>query len=339
MNNLIITIFLGYLGTYRFSKKQYTLGLIYLFTVGLFGIGWLYDIYLSYMDYKKIDNKLPKSNASYNNGTDNIFQQSPKADDEEKVEMFGVTFDVELKDYASERIEELIKEDISNKIITKEDLYEGYSNEYIKILGKTYQTNNLIMDCEVKQFKDSKSFGVYLKNISGTKYFIGYLPKEEESEYIKIAYFEKILNKRGILNGGKYKEYDKTKFKVVTKKEAYKVDVYLTFTSGEKTDECDVLETYIAGIMHDNEDGESRREITKKLKNGDLLFLEECLYKNEKAVKIITQDKKLLGWIPAMISSNVYEYIIQGKIQKVEFTYEDNNKEIEKYRVKIFITR
>ncbi len=52
MTNFILTILFGYLGTYRFSKKQYGLGLLYLFTYGLFGIGWLYDICLSYKDYK-----------------------------------------------------------------------------------------------------------------------------------------------------------------------------------------------------------------------------------------------------------------------------------------------
>ncbi len=52
MANFIITIIFGYLGTYRFSKKQYGLGLLYIFTYGLFGIGWIYDIFLSYKDYK-----------------------------------------------------------------------------------------------------------------------------------------------------------------------------------------------------------------------------------------------------------------------------------------------
>lgn len=53
MSNLILTILFGYLGTYSFSKKQNKLGFVYLFTCGLFGIGWIYDIYLAYLDYKK----------------------------------------------------------------------------------------------------------------------------------------------------------------------------------------------------------------------------------------------------------------------------------------------
>lgn len=44
MNGLLIAIFLGWLGGYRFYKKQTALGVIYLLTGGLFGIGWIIDI-------------------------------------------------------------------------------------------------------------------------------------------------------------------------------------------------------------------------------------------------------------------------------------------------------
>lgn len=44
---ILIAIFLGYLGGYRFYKKQYLLGVIYFLTLGLFFIGWLVDIILA----------------------------------------------------------------------------------------------------------------------------------------------------------------------------------------------------------------------------------------------------------------------------------------------------
>ena len=47
MTGLLIAIFLGAFGGYRFYKKQYVLGVVYLLTVGLFGIGWFVDIFLA----------------------------------------------------------------------------------------------------------------------------------------------------------------------------------------------------------------------------------------------------------------------------------------------------
>ncbi len=46
--NLILTVLFGWLGYYRYSEKEYGLGLLYMVSFGLFGIGWIYDIYLCY---------------------------------------------------------------------------------------------------------------------------------------------------------------------------------------------------------------------------------------------------------------------------------------------------
>lgn len=47
MVGILIAIFLGWAGGYRFYKRQPVLGVIYLFTLGVFGIGWLVDIFVS----------------------------------------------------------------------------------------------------------------------------------------------------------------------------------------------------------------------------------------------------------------------------------------------------
>lgn len=45
MEGILIAAFLGWLGGYRFYKKQYGLFLLYFFTCGIFGFGWLIDIF------------------------------------------------------------------------------------------------------------------------------------------------------------------------------------------------------------------------------------------------------------------------------------------------------
>ena len=48
MVELMIAIFTGWLGGYRFYKKQFIWGIIYLLTGGLFVVGWIYDIICAY---------------------------------------------------------------------------------------------------------------------------------------------------------------------------------------------------------------------------------------------------------------------------------------------------
>jgi len=42
--SLLLCIFLGWLGVHKFYEGKLITGLIYLFTLGLFGIGWFVDI-------------------------------------------------------------------------------------------------------------------------------------------------------------------------------------------------------------------------------------------------------------------------------------------------------
>jgi TM2 domain-containing membrane protein YozV len=44
---LLVTIILGYLGVHRFLRGQIGIGLLYLLTGGLAGIGWIIDIICS----------------------------------------------------------------------------------------------------------------------------------------------------------------------------------------------------------------------------------------------------------------------------------------------------
>lgn len=44
MFNFLITLFFGWLGIHKFMQKKPVIGILYFFTFGLFGIGWIIDI-------------------------------------------------------------------------------------------------------------------------------------------------------------------------------------------------------------------------------------------------------------------------------------------------------
>ncbi|AOZ96997.1 exonuclease domain-containing protein [Butyrivibrio hungatei] len=56
MIGLIIACLLGWAGGYRFYKKQYGLGVLYLLTFGLLGIGWIVDIITAAKTFMKNEN-------------------------------------------------------------------------------------------------------------------------------------------------------------------------------------------------------------------------------------------------------------------------------------------
>ena len=53
MENLLITIFFGWAGVHKFIAKKPAIGLIYLFTFGLFGIGWFIDVIQAFLALKQ----------------------------------------------------------------------------------------------------------------------------------------------------------------------------------------------------------------------------------------------------------------------------------------------
>lgn len=59
---LIICIFFGYLGIHRFYTSKTKSGLLYLFTLGVFGIGWIVDIILILTDKFTIPEKITNNN-------------------------------------------------------------------------------------------------------------------------------------------------------------------------------------------------------------------------------------------------------------------------------------
>lgn len=91
--HFLIIIFFGYFGIHKFIEGKTKEGFIYLFTYGLFAIGWIYDIYKFYKNCKnkeylamleeitkkQIDNKKDNVNIKWN-FVDNDYRSKTETD-------------------------------------------------------------------------------------------------------------------------------------------------------------------------------------------------------------------------------------------------------------------
>lgn len=50
MGFFLITLFGGVFGIHKFVQKKYGMGFLYLFTCGLFGIGWIIDTFIAFIN-------------------------------------------------------------------------------------------------------------------------------------------------------------------------------------------------------------------------------------------------------------------------------------------------
>lgn len=64
--DLLIAIFTGWFGGYRFYKKEYMMAIVYFFTCGIFGVGWIIDI-INASRGSKTQEPLPVSNSIVSN--------------------------------------------------------------------------------------------------------------------------------------------------------------------------------------------------------------------------------------------------------------------------------
>lgn len=100
-----------------------------------------------------------------------------------------------------------------------------------------------------------------------------------------------------------------------------------------------IIITHIAGCSFNNEDGSIREDILKSLVLDSDLHLQNYLFDNEKAVKVLTLDNKCVGNIPKDLSELIFDNNESGKIKKV--VYKPNQVVNGRYKhyVKIYIQK
>lgn len=83
--DFVLCLTLGYLGAHKFYEKKYGLGILYFFTFGIFGFGWLIDIVKL---FKNIISQYEASNISRDkdNNDSHIVEQSMPAKTQDSIQ-------------------------------------------------------------------------------------------------------------------------------------------------------------------------------------------------------------------------------------------------------------
>ena len=213
---LICCILGGWFGLHHFIDGNFKKGILYLFTGGIFFIGWIIDIIKLLTQIKET-----QTNKYSNNKNKNIIEDENQTNSAFKCEV--------VKECHKSECHRLINTCIYWEEIDKDDLYDGYTDKEIAEFGiKVYKCNNSILPCDITYDNDKKHYIITYNN-HNNDYFLGHIP-DKYNEKINDIINNKTVTFGGIkFTGGLYKEYDFEKDKVIEDYDEYQITLFLSY--------------------------------------------------------------------------------------------------------------
>lgn len=177
MLKFLITLFFGYFGVHKFMEKKIGMGFLYFFTLGLFGIGWIYDVIMAAKALKPSP-KLPVSSS----GTDFTI---------ENFHLAGVSYYLDnIKKLAcsNEDYRKSTKTLANNNLVMKRIYQYNYINKPVKLIPEPQNPH------------DKNAIAVY---IAGE--LVGYISRDENIHVKDILDHYQIQFISSFIGGGRYK--------------------------------------------------------------------------------------------------------------------------------------
>lgn len=174
MNNavrLIITILFGWSGVHRFIDKKIGTGILYLFTFGLFGVGWIVDIVSAIKTCADIRIKSDSANEVYF--------------------VAGVY-------YHKDDVNSLAKENWRYKLSPEKIIRDGKAGT--KIYQYYFNNSPVMLVPEPDNEYDSCAIAVLIDGIK-----VGYIPSDENEHLLKKIKSGKVGSVSAEIYGGNYK--------------------------------------------------------------------------------------------------------------------------------------
>ena len=173
LTRFLITLFLGEFGVHKFLDRKIGLGILYLCTFGLFGVGWLVDVISAGAAVMRSPQPIKQSGV-------------------------GCVFEVAGVTYYMDNIQHLAKEN-RNYALTQQQLLK--TDKVGKPIFKYWYINEPVL--LVPEPSNPHDPNAVMVQISGQK--VGYISREENVTVLDLLKKGRVQRVESFVSGGEYK--------------------------------------------------------------------------------------------------------------------------------------